>query len=191
MRSFEKSQLKIDGGRSMKILVVDVGGTHVKILATGHRAHREFSSGPAMTPEQMVSAVRKLAKDWKYDVVSIGYPGPVLQGKPVLEPHNLGRGWVGFDFENAFQRPWKALEAHNKKVGKQGGTQGASRQFNQQSDSVLLKTQARKFPSSKKESRCNSEWSVLEEWGQTWCGGFSGEATSAWYSTDRRSRSKN
>jgi polyphosphate glucokinase len=93
----------------MKILVVDVGGTHVKILATGHRARREFSSGPAMTPEQMVSAVRKLAKDWKYDVVSIGYPGPVLQGKPVLEPHNLGPGWVGFDFEMAFQRPVKVI----------------------------------------------------------------------------------
>jgi polyphosphate glucokinase len=109
MRSLEKAQLKTDGGRSMKILVVDVGGTHVKILATGHRAHRKFSSGPAMTPEQMVSAVRKLAKDWKYDVVSIGYPGPVLQGKPVLEPHNLGPGWVGFDFENAFQRPVKVI----------------------------------------------------------------------------------
>jgi len=59
MRSLEKGRLKTDGRRSLKILVVDVGGTHVKILATGHRAHREFSSGAAMTPEQMVSAVRK------------------------------------------------------------------------------------------------------------------------------------
>ena len=109
MRSLEKGRLKTDGRRSLKILVVDVGGTHVKILATGHRAHREFSSGAAMTPEQMVSAVRKLAKDWKYDVVSIGYPGPVLQGKPVLEPHNLGAGWVGFNFETAFQRPVKVI----------------------------------------------------------------------------------
>src|SRR6059036_2389368 len=93
----------------MRVLVVDVGGTHVKMLATGHRAHRKFSSGPAMTPEQMVSSVKKLARDWKYDVVSIGYPGPVLQGKPVLEPRNLGPGWVGFDFENAFQRPVKLI----------------------------------------------------------------------------------
>jgi len=93
----------------MRVLVVDVGGTHVKMLATGHRAHRKCSSGPAMTPEQMVSSVKKLARDWKYDVVSIGYPGPVLQGKPVLEPRNLGPGWVGFDFENAFQRPVKLI----------------------------------------------------------------------------------
>jgi len=93
----------------MKVLVVDVGGTHVKILATGHRAHRVFPSGPAMTPEQMVSGVQKLAQDWKYDVVSIGYPGPVCNGKPVVEPRNLGAGWVGFDFQTAFQRPVKLI----------------------------------------------------------------------------------
>jgi len=124
MRSLEKGRLKTDGRRSLKILVVDVGGTHVKILATGHRAHREFSSRAAMTPEQMVSAVRKLAKDWKYDVVSIGYPGPVLQGKPVLEPHNLGAGWVGFNFETAFQRPVKVInDAAMQALGSyKGGT---------------------------------------------------------------------
>jgi polyphosphate glucokinase len=93
----------------MKVLVVDVGGTHVKILATGHRVHREFPSGPAMTAEQMVSEVQKLAQDWKYDVVSIGYPGPVLKGRPVVEPHNLGTGWVGFDFQTAFQHPVKLV----------------------------------------------------------------------------------
>ncbi len=91
----------------MKVLVVDVGGTHVKILASGHKESREFPSGPRLTPTQMVAGVRNLAGDWKYDAVSIGYPGPVLQGRPLLEPHNLGKGWVGFDFEGAFKRPVK------------------------------------------------------------------------------------
>jgi len=93
----------------MKVLVVDIGGTHVKILATGQRVKREFASGPAMTPRQMVSQVRKLAGDWKYDAISIGYPGPVLEGKPVVEPRNLGRGWVGFNFQAAFQCPVKLI----------------------------------------------------------------------------------
>jgi polyphosphate glucokinase len=93
----------------MNVLVVDVGGTHVKILATGQKDHRQFESGPAMTAKQMVSGVRKLARDWSYNVVSIGYPGPVLHGHPIAEPHNLGRGWVGFDFEKAFQRSVKLI----------------------------------------------------------------------------------
>ena len=93
----------------MKVLVVDVGGTHVKILASGHKEHREFPSGPTLTPTQMVAGVRKLAGDWRYDAVSVGYPGPVLQGRPVLEPHNLGKGWVGFDFGAAFKRPVKLV----------------------------------------------------------------------------------
>jgi len=93
----------------MKVLVVDVGGTHVKILATGKRVRREFPSGPAMTPEQMVAGVLQMSRDWKYEVVSIGYPGLALHGKPILEPHNLAKGWVGFDFELAFQRPVKLM----------------------------------------------------------------------------------
>jgi polyphosphate glucokinase len=88
----------------MKVLVIDVGGTHVKILATGQRERREFASGPRLTARQMVARVRKLAKGWRYDVVSMGYPGPVLHGRPVAEPHNLGRGWVGFDYRSAFRR---------------------------------------------------------------------------------------
>src|SRR5215475_6183407 len=91
----------------MNVLVVDVGGTHVKILATGQKAHRQFDSGPNLTPGRMVAMVRKLASDWKYDGVSIGYPGPVLRGRPVLEPPNLGTGWVGFNYERAFKRPVK------------------------------------------------------------------------------------
>jgi polyphosphate glucokinase len=93
----------------MNILVVDVGGTHVKILATGQKDHREIVSGPSLTPKQMISKVRKLAADWHYDVVSIGYPGPVVHGHPMAEPHNLGSGWVGFKFDKAFRRPVKVI----------------------------------------------------------------------------------
>src|SRR5438477_1861 len=93
----------------MKVLVIDIGGTHVKILVTGQPTHRQFDSGPNLTPKAMVSQVRKLASDWAYDRVSIGYPGPVLRGRPVSEPHNLGSGWVGFDFERAFKRPVKLI----------------------------------------------------------------------------------
>src|SRR5262252_442290 len=98
-------------GRSTgrKVLVVDVGGTSVKVLASGQRERRSRPSGPKFTAKQMVSTVKKLAADWAYDVISIGYPGPVLRGRPVAEPHNLGRGWVGFDFVAAFGRPVKVL----------------------------------------------------------------------------------
>lgn len=96
-------------GHAGRILVVDVGGSHVKILATGRREPRKFVSGPTMTPRQMVAGVEKLARGWKYDVVSIGYPGPVLHGRPVAEPHNLGRGWVRFDYRAAFGRPVRII----------------------------------------------------------------------------------
>ena len=82
-------------GDAMNVLVVDVGGTHVKILATGQERTSEVCLGPTLTAEQMVAGVKKLAGDWKYDVVSIGYPGPVLHGRPVAEPHNLGPGGSG------------------------------------------------------------------------------------------------
>ena len=93
----------------MNVLVVDVGGHSVKILATGQSEARTFPSGPTLTAEQMVAEVKELARDWKYDVVTIGYPGPVLHGRPVAEPVNLGPGWVGFDFEGAFGRPVKVI----------------------------------------------------------------------------------
>lgn len=93
----------------MNVLVIDVGGTHVKILATGENEPQKFDSGPTLTPRKMVSAVKRLAGDWKYDAVSMGYPGPVLSGKPVAEPHNLAPGWVGFDFKTAFGRPVKIV----------------------------------------------------------------------------------
>src|SRR5882762_7808765 len=93
----------------MKVLVVDIGGTHVKVLATGQQAHQEFGSGPALTPKRMVSQVRKLVPASKYDVVSVGYPGPVLRGRPISEPWNLGKGWAGFNFGTAFKRPVKVV----------------------------------------------------------------------------------
>ena len=93
----------------MNVLVIDVGGTHVKILATGQEEKREFASGPTLTAQQMVSGVRQLATGWRYDVVSIGYPGPVLHNRPVADPNNLGRGWMGFDFKPAFGRPVKVV----------------------------------------------------------------------------------
>jgi len=93
----------------MNVLAVDVGGTKVKLLATGQDEPRRFPSGQELKPKQMVSGVKRIASDWKYDVVSIGYPGLVLRGRPAMEPHNLGRAWVGFDFNSAFGRPVKII----------------------------------------------------------------------------------
>ncbi len=93
----------------MNILVVDVGGTSVKILATGQENPRKIPSGPTMTAEQMVAEVKELAGDWQYDVISIGYPGFVVRGRPVTEPYNLALGWVGFDFQSAFGSPVKII----------------------------------------------------------------------------------
>jgi polyphosphate glucokinase len=93
----------------MNVLVIDVGGTNVKILATGQSEPRKFPSGPTLTPKQMVAGVKKLAGDWKYDAVSIGYPGMVVRNRPLAEPHNLGHGWMGFDFRAAFKRPVKVV----------------------------------------------------------------------------------
>jgi polyphosphate glucokinase len=93
----------------MKVLVIDIGGTHVKALVTGEQEARKFESGPTLTAKQMVSGVKKITRDWKYDAVSIGFPGPVLRNRPVAEPHNLGRGWVGFNFKRAFGCPLKLV----------------------------------------------------------------------------------
>jgi len=93
----------------MNVLVIDIGGTGVKILASGQSERRRFPSGPTMTPQEMVSGVKDLATDWKYDVVSIGYPGLILRGKIASEPHNLAPGWVGFDFQAAFGCPVKVM----------------------------------------------------------------------------------
>jgi polyphosphate glucokinase len=93
-----------------KVLVLDVGGTHIKVLATGHKTPIEVPSGPKITPPKMVAAVRKaIPADWSYSAASIGYPGPVVHGKPVADPHNLGHGWVGFDFAKALGCPVKII----------------------------------------------------------------------------------
>jgi len=109
-KAARNGRLALEKKLSVKtILVIDVGGTSVKILAGGHSVHRSFPSGPKMTPKEMVAGVKKLAADWRYDVISIGYPGPVLRGRPIAEPHNLGSGWVGFDFARAFGHPVKLV----------------------------------------------------------------------------------
>jgi polyphosphate glucokinase len=91
----------------MKTLVIDVGGTHVKVLVSGKRVARRIDSGPSLTPSRMVKAVKRLTEDWAYDAVSIGYPGVVVHERIAAEPRNLGRGWVGFDFAKAFRCPVK------------------------------------------------------------------------------------
>ncbi|MGA9471409.1 MAG: ROK family protein [Terriglobales bacterium] len=92
-----------------RILVIDVGGTHVKLLVTGMKQPILIPSGPTMTPRAMIRQVKAAVKSIPYDVVSMGYPGPVVHGKPLQEPHNLGKGWVGFDFRRALGRPVKII----------------------------------------------------------------------------------
>jgi polyphosphate glucokinase len=91
------------------VLAVDVGGSHVKALASNEREARRFDSGPKLTAEQMVAGVLEVAKGWRWDVVSVGIPAPVHGGKPVAEPVNLGSGWVGFDYDGAFGAPTKVV----------------------------------------------------------------------------------
>lgn len=99
----------ISGKKAAKVLVIDVGGTHVKVLATGQREERKISSGSTMTATKMVRDVKRIAKGWEYGCVSIGYPGPVIHGRPLREPYNLGGGWVGFNFSKAFGCPVKVI----------------------------------------------------------------------------------
>ena len=94
---------------SPRILVIDIGGSHVKCLLSGETTRRKFASGSGLTPQQMVAGVLELTGDWTFDAISIGYPGVVRRGVPVLEPHHLGPGWVGFDFEGAFGRPVRII----------------------------------------------------------------------------------
>ena len=93
----------------MRILLIDVGGAHVKMQATGRRNPVRFISGPTLTPEQMLTGVLKAVARWTYDAASIGYLGPVLHRRPVSDPHNLGSGWVGFNFETVFKRPVRLI----------------------------------------------------------------------------------
>jgi polyphosphate glucokinase len=92
-----------------KVLVLDVGGTNVKLLVTGETVKREFPSGPVLTPQQMVAGVQKVIGDWSYDVVTIGFPAPVRNDRPAKEPVNLGCGWVTFDYHAAFGKPVRMI----------------------------------------------------------------------------------
>lgn len=93
----------------LNILVVDIGGTNIKVRCTGQSEIKKFHSGPKMTPSVMVSTIKKLTSGWQYDVISMGCPMPVVKGKPSKEPVNLGKGWVGFDYEQAFGCPIKII----------------------------------------------------------------------------------
>lgn len=108
----------------MQVLVIDVGGNHVKLLATSQSEPRRFDSGPTLTAGEMVRGVQQAVQGWNYDVISIGYPGPVVRGRLIAEPHNLGKGWVGYNFEAAFGCPVKIInDAAMQALGSyEGGT---------------------------------------------------------------------
>jgi polyphosphate glucokinase len=93
----------------MRVLVVDIGGSHVKLITTGVSEPRRFDSGAALTPDQLVSGVKARTADWQFDVAAIGVPSPVLRGTVTEEPWNLGKGWVGFDFESALGVPVRII----------------------------------------------------------------------------------
>ena len=95
--------------KSHKILVVDIGGTNVKMLASGQKEPRRFPSGPKLTAANMVKQVKEATKDWQYDRVTVGYPGPIINERPLREPHNLGPGWMGFNFSKAFGHPVRVI----------------------------------------------------------------------------------
>jgi predicted NBD/HSP70 family sugar kinase len=101
--------MKQERNPARRVLVVDIGGTNVKLLATGEKEPRKVPSGKQLTPRAMVRGVLAATRDWKFDAVSIGYPGPVREHRPAADPPNLGRGWVRFDFRKAFGRPVKIL----------------------------------------------------------------------------------
>ena len=95
--------------KPQKILVIDVGGTHVKVLATGQKTPVRIPSGSTMTADKMVAIVKKATKGWDFDVIALGYPGPIINNHPLREPHNLGGGWMQFDFQKAFGRPVRIM----------------------------------------------------------------------------------
>jgi len=95
--------------KSLKILVVDIGGTNVKMRAMGQKEALKIPSGPTLTATKAVNVVKENTRGWDFDRISLGYPGPIINGRPLREPHNLGGGWVGFDFQKAFGVPVKII----------------------------------------------------------------------------------
>jgi len=91
-----------------KILVIDIGGTHVKLMMS-RREKRKFKSGPQLTPRQMIRQIKPLVSDWEFDAISMGFPSPVRDGRILSEPKHLGKGWVPFDFEKAFGKPVRVI----------------------------------------------------------------------------------
>ena len=100
---------KPSAAKTLKVLVLDVGGTHVKVLMTGQKEPIKFVSGPTMTAQKMVAGVKRAIHGWKFDRISIGYPGPIINERPLREPHNLGKGWMAFNFSKAFGLPVKII----------------------------------------------------------------------------------
>jgi predicted NBD/HSP70 family sugar kinase len=105
----EAAMKAAQAAKSPRVLVIDVGGTNVKMLATGQKEPRKYPSGTAMTPGKMVRLVKESVRDWKFDCVSLGFPGPVINEHALREPHNLGGGWMGFNFRKAFGCPVKII----------------------------------------------------------------------------------
>ena len=101
--------MKAAQGKSPRVLVIDVGGTNIKMLADGQTEPRRYPSGPTMTPGRMIRVVKESVRDWKFDSVSLGFPGPIINECPLREPHNLGSGWIGFNFRKAFGCPVKII----------------------------------------------------------------------------------
>src|SRR5579862_6767414 len=93
----------------MNVLVIDIGGSHVKFMVTGNSEERKVASGPDLTPQKLVADTQEATKDWQYDAISAGFPGPIADGKPLREPMNLGKGWAGFDLAAAFGKPVKLV----------------------------------------------------------------------------------
>jgi polyphosphate glucokinase len=96
-------------GRAGGALVIDVGGTHIKLLAAGQKEPLKIPSGPTLTAKKLVALVKSATQGWKYDRISLGYPGPVVNGHPLHDPYNLGPGWMGFNFQKAFGCPVKVI----------------------------------------------------------------------------------
>src|ERR1700677_881379 len=119
----DKTQTKpTSGSASPKVLVVDVGGTNVKMRMKGQKEATKIPSGPTMTSKKAVEIVKQSTKGWDYNCISLGYPGPIINGRPLREPHNLGGGWVGFDFDKAFGVPVKLInDAAMQAVGSYKG----------------------------------------------------------------------
>ncbi|CDX42191.1 ROK family protein [Mesorhizobium sp. ORS 3359] len=104
-----KAAKTIATGSDPIVLSIDVGGSHVKILTSAGGEMRRVPSGPSLTPDQVVASVGKLAEGLTYDLISMGFPGPVRDNKPSLDPFNLGKGWNGYDFAAAFGKPVKLV----------------------------------------------------------------------------------